>query len=117
MFDSIDNFLNRITMYRLVLYYLISLWAVAFIFSFYGILRYDPISMIYSAAVILAVGWLTNDIFARVFRAPANVESVWITGMILILIIAPALKTDLLGALPFLIWAPVLAMASKYILG
>jgi len=36
MLKIIDNFLNKTTMYRVVLYYLLALWVIALIFSFFG---------------------------------------------------------------------------------
>lgn len=117
MLEFIDKFLNRITMYRLVLYYLLGLLGLAIIFGFFGILPYDPLSLIVSALIILGVSLAANAIFARVFEAHANVESAYITALILALIITPpAISPFDYSVLPMLIWAPLLAMASKYIL-
>lgn len=109
----IDNFLNKITMYRLLFYYLLFLLGIALIFSSLNILPFSFVSLIDSAAVIMVVCWITNKIFALTFKAPTNVESVYISALILTLIITPAKS---LHDLPFLFWAGVLAMASKYIL-
>ncbi len=109
----IDNLLDKITMYRLVLYYLIFLLVIALFYSFLGILPFSPVSLIVSVLFILAICWLTNKIFAKTFRVPANFESVYISALILALIVSPAKTwTDY----AFLFWASVLAMASKYIL-
>lgn len=113
MIDYIDNQLNRITMYRLVLYYLIALLGIAVIFSFSGLLTYDPYAMLFSAAFLLVVSLATNQIFAKSFRVATNIESAYITALILALIISPIQS---LNDLWFLGWAAVLAMASKYIL-
>jgi ferredoxin-NADP reductase len=110
----IDDVLNRITMYRLVLYYLVGLLLAAFIFSFFGVLPYDPTAFAFSAILILLVCWATNWVFARVFEAQTNVESVYITALILILIITPTTASNAAGV-GFLIFASVWAMASKYI--
>jgi ferredoxin-NADP reductase len=48
-----------------------------------------------------------------VFRAPTNVESVYISALILALILSPIKSVS---DLPLLFWAAVLTMASKYIL-
>ncbi len=109
----IDRLLNRVTMYRLVLYYLIGLLVVAVGLSFAGILAYDPYAMLFSTAFILAASALTNTIFARVFNVAANVESTYITALILALIISPIRGY---GDLWFLLWASVLAISSKYII-
>ena len=112
MIKFIDNFLNRTTMYRVVLYYLLALWLIALIFSFFNILPYTPFSIIISLAILLLVSSATNYIFSFVFKVPANIESIYISVFILALIITPALTpADYI----FLGWAGILAMASKYI--
>ena len=115
MLNFIDGLLNRITMYRLVLYYLTALFVIALIFGAVGILPYSPIALFCSTAILIAVCWITNTLFADAFNVPANVESVYITAFILALIITPPNVTDL-GGISFLVWAAILAMASKYIL-
>ncbi len=109
----VDNFLNNITMYRLVLYYLIALVVAASSLSFFGILPFTMLSLLLSTAILLAVSWVTNWIFAKVFKVQTNIESVYISALILVLIIKPIQS---LHDLPFLFWAAVWAMASKYIL-
>lgn len=109
----IDDLLDSITMYRLILYYLMVLLGVAIVYSFFGILAFNPISLIFSAIFLTAICFVTNKIFANVFHAPTNAESVYISALILALIISPIKSfSDLL----FLFWAGVLTMASKYIL-
>ncbi|MGE5140427.1 MAG: RnfABCDGE type electron transport complex subunit D, partial [Rudaea sp.] len=112
MIEFVDAKLNGITMYRLVLYYLISLFAVAVLLSFAGVLAYDPFALLFSLGWLIAVSWTTNAIFSKAFAVPANAESVYITALILALIITPIQSPNDLW---FLGWAGVLAMASKYI--
>jgi ferredoxin-NADP reductase/Na+-translocating ferredoxin:NAD+ oxidoreductase RnfD subunit len=117
MLEFVDSFLNRTTMYRLVLYYLSGLLGLAIIFGFFGILPYSPLALIVSTFIIIGVSLAANAIFARVFEAHANAESVYITALILALIITPPQINPFdYSVLPMLIWAPLLAMASKYIL-
>jgi ferredoxin-NADP reductase len=113
MIRLIDHFLDRITMYRLVMYYLAALIAVAVILSFAGILPYDPYALLFSTSFFIAVCWLTNTVFARILHVPANVESVYISALILALIVDPITSVH---DLSFMGWMAVLAMASKYIL-
>ena len=113
MLRFIDNQLNKITMYRLALYVLIFLLVAALFLTFSGSLPYSPWELVFSVAFLIAVSWVTNRIFAWTFSVPANVESVYITALILSLIITPIHS---LGDVVFLFWAAVLAMASKYIL-
>jgi ferredoxin-NADP reductase/Na+-translocating ferredoxin:NAD+ oxidoreductase RnfD subunit len=110
----IDDFLNTITMYRLVLDYLIVLLIAASIESFFGLLPLNPANLAFSTLLILATCWLTNTLFAKVFAAIPNVESVYITSFILALIISPVSPTNVAG-IGFTIFAAAWAMASKFL--
>ncbi|MDO8742617.1 MAG: RnfABCDGE type electron transport complex subunit D [bacterium] len=112
--NIVDNFLNKITMYRLVLYYLFGLIVVATVFGFFNIIHYSPANLAFSTLLILATCWGTNTLFAKVFKAAPNSESVYITGLILALIMTPVAPENHTG-IGFLIFASVWAMASKYI--
>lgn len=116
MLNFIDNFLNRVTMYRLVLYCLVFFLLAAFLLSFFNLLPYTPADLLFSVAIIMVVSWLTNAIFAWVFEAPSNVESVYITALILVFIISPPQSGDYSQFLALALWAAVWAMASKFIL-
>ena len=83
--NFIDRFLNNITMYRLVMYYLMILLAIAAIFGAFGILPYNPIAIIFSTVFLLVVAWATNGILARIMNAHPTTESVYITALILAL--------------------------------
>jgi ferredoxin-NADP reductase/Na+-translocating ferredoxin:NAD+ oxidoreductase RnfD subunit len=109
----VDQLLDRVSMYRLVLYYLVLLLFVAVVFCILKILPYDPLSLPASALFLIVVAWVTNAVFANAFKAPTNVESVYISALILALILPPI---QAVSDLPLLFWAAVLAMASKYIL-
>ncbi len=113
MLRLIDSMLNRVTMYRLVVYVLAAWLSVGVLLSFLQIMPYDPFALMFTIGFLLAVSWLTNQVFASTYRVPANAESVFISALILALILDP-LKGW--GDLWFLGWAAVLAMASKYIL-
>lgn len=113
--NKIDNILGKITMYRLVLYYTILLLAVALVRSFFGALPFAPLALLVSTAVLLAVCWAFNQVFSAVFRAQTNMESVYITALILALIINPAPIAQLTSNFGLLFWAGAWAMASKYI--
>lgn len=96
----LDDFLNGITMYRLVLYGLLLISAVSVILN--------PIAG-FSLLLILATCQVTNWLLVRVFKAMASVESALISGLILFLIMEP---TSYMPA----ILASLLAMGSKYFL-
>lgn len=114
MLTFVDDLLNKVTMYRLVLYVLSALLVIAGIFGFAGVLPLNPGDLAFSTAVLLGAGWLTNTVFARGFEAATNVESVYITALILALIMAPVTPTNYAGVAA-LAAAAAWAMASKYI--
>jgi ferredoxin-NADP reductase len=113
MLRALDDLLNRVTMYRLVLYVLCAWLVAAFGLAYARVLTFDPIALLFAVAFLLAVCGLTNWIFAHAFGATRNAESAWITALILALILTPP-QTP--GDVWLLFWAGVLAMASKYIL-
>ena len=115
MMKFVDSFLNRITMYRLVLYYLVGLVGIAAILSYFKILSYNPAYIIFEAIALSAFCWIFNTISANFFGVPENNESSYITALILALIISPANPGDM-HYLLFLVWAAIIAMSSKYIL-
>lgn len=113
MLSYVDSLLDRTTMYRLLLYYLIVLVAAGAVFGGMGRVNYSPAAIIISAVYLTALCYISNKVFAYVFEAPTNEESSLITALILALIIPPA--TTLAGWL-FLSAAGGLAIASKYML-
>lgn len=115
MLNFIDNFLNKTAMYRLVLIVLSVFFVAALGLSFFQLLPYSPVDLVVSAFIIVAVSWITNLIFARVFEAPANTESAYITALILFFIIMPLRAGNYAQFLPLAVWASILAVASKYI--
>jgi glycine betaine catabolism B len=109
---KIDTFLNKMTMYRAVLYCLLLLLAAALGFSFFKLMPFGPLDLVVSAAFITAVCVFSNAIFAWAFKAPSNIESVYITALILILIVSPP---KAFSNFLFLAMVSIVAMASKYI--
>ena len=101
-------------MYRLLLYVLLVLAGVAEVLSFLKILPFDPIGLAISAGWLVFVCYVANKVFSYVFEAPTNLESVYITALILFLIISPTMRN--FNDLAFMGWAGTLAIASKYIL-
>lgn len=112
----IDDKLNRVTMYRLVMYYLMGLLVFGVIFGYLGLIPFSPISLVISTIYITFICWVTNTIFAKVFRAPTNIESVYITALILVFIITPLKSFTDPAYFSLAAWASILAMATKYIL-
>ena len=113
MMERIDSLLDRITMYRLVLYVLIGLIAMATVLSFFQLLPFSPFSLLLSTIFLVLICWAANSLLAYIFAVPTNIESTYITALILALIIDPIRSP---GDLLFLGWAALLAISSKYIL-
>lgn len=108
--EIIDSFLNRTTMYRLTLYYLIVLVAAAFIFCVLGIINQNALDILFCTFIALTVGYFSNIIFSKIFHAVTNIESVFITALILVLIIPVKFPENIY----FFIGASLFAMAAKY---
>ena len=115
MITAIDRLIDRTTMYRLVFWYLVVLIGSALVLGAVHLIAINPVSLLLSLVLVLASGYLVNEIFARIFGAIPNVESVYITGMIIVLIMQPSAATDL-AAIGSVVAASAWAMASKFIL-
>ena len=109
------DFLRRISVHRLVLYYLLALLALSEIFCVAGILPYRPLDLAFTTVLIGAVSWIGNWVFARVWTVESVTDSVLITALILILIITPVPPTDL-HQIGYAVFASLWAMAAKYML-
>jgi glycine betaine catabolism B len=107
------NYLDNITMYRQMLYFLLSLWGTSIIFSIIGILPYDPSNILFSGIYLGIICYAANYLLSKVFGAVTNLESSSITALILTLIVGPLPVVDNLLILTFIGTA---AMASKYVL-
>ena len=114
MMRYLDDFIDKTTMYRLVLYYLGGLLAAAFVLGFFKLVPADPTAIAFSTVLVLGACWISNWVFSKVFRTPANTESVYITALIIALIMTPVTAADLAGV-GGLICASVWAIASKFI--
>jgi ferredoxin-NADP reductase len=113
MMRWLDRITGKVTMYRLVLLSLAAVAVEAVLVSLTGQLAYNPLAIIVSAIVVVAAAYLSNRLFALVFRVRPHSESSLITGMILLFLFTPQLDPTALGILAL---AAVIAMASKYVL-
>ena len=111
--NIIDNLIDGINMYRLLMYYLIGLIIAAIFLSAAHDMNYSPIDIALTAVILVAACWGINKVLARIFDAPVNPDSPIITGLILTLIIPPTFSRY--GFL-FMLAAAGLAMGSKYLL-
>lgn len=108
----IDQFLNNITMYRLLLYGLIALAVVSIILSFLNLLAFNFLSLIGSVMLLIIVCFGSNYILSKIFGAVINIESSFITALILFFIISP--PSNLLDFTTIALIG-FIAMISKYI--
>ncbi|HVS79337.1 MAG TPA: RnfABCDGE type electron transport complex subunit D [Candidatus Saccharimonadales bacterium] len=109
----IDRLNDRLTSYRLMLYFLLTLVLWATLGSFFHKVPYNWHEILVSAGWLVLVCWVTNKLLARFLDIPANKESDLISGLILALILQPPqdLHSFVVAAA-----AGVAAMASKYLI-
>lgn len=111
--NPIDKVLNLITMYRLVLYYLIGLIFLALFLSLFGFLAFSPTELFLSTIFIVTICWVFNRVFAKIFNTITNLESIYISALILALIITPANKIE---EYIYLMVVSLITVASKFII-
>jgi ferredoxin-NADP reductase len=111
--SQIDRLNDRITSYRLVLYFLIILVGWAILGSFSHNVAYNWHQILVSAGWLVLVCWFTNKLISKFLDIPANKESDLITALILSLILTPP-STAKDFAITGVVGAA--AMASKYII-
>jgi glycine betaine catabolism B len=107
----IDDLLNKVTMYRLTLYYLIFLLVLALVFPIFNLTNYSSIDVLIDAIVLVIVCFGSNFLFAKIFHAVTNIESVFITALILLFIIPVNFPQNII----YFALAGFLAMAIKYL--
>ena len=105
--------LDKLTMYRLMLYGLITVWVAAIILCLVGLLPYSAFNVAATGLLFVAAAYAFNVILAKSFGAVANIESAGITALILTLIVGPL---DPLRLWPQILILAAVAMASKYII-
>ncbi len=116
MFKYVDRFLDRITMYRLVLYFLTCLFLLSLILAYFNLLQVSFFGLMYSLVVLVFASYVFNRLSAKFFGIPENIESVYITAYILCLILAPPDQGQYVSVLWVLVGAAAVAQVSKYAL-
>lgn len=114
---NIAELVNKISsifsMYKGMSFGLLGIWTVAFTLSFFGLITYSPIALIASLLVAVASVYGASYLCGKLFGVHTHGESSLITGIILALIITPTIE---IGGLVVLMFAGILAGASKFIL-
>jgi glycine betaine catabolism B len=113
MFRTIDDLLNGITMYRLVLYGLAALAAIGIGLGFIGQLGLPAGAMIISLGLLLLVCYSGNRFLSWAWRVPSNSESSLITALVLFCLLPPATTWPRAMGIAA---AGIIAVASKYLL-
>ncbi len=111
--NNIDGVLNNYTMYRVVVYGLSTLLAVACVLGSTGVISINALPLIISTIVLVASCYATNKALAITLHVPTNTESWLISALILVCILPPA---DSVSRALYVALTGLLAMASKFIL-
>jgi ferredoxin-NADP reductase len=109
----IDRLNDKLTSYRLMLYFLLVLVGWAEIGSFFRKVPYSWHEILISAGWLIAICWLANKLISKFLNIPANKESDLITALILTLILSPAATGK---EFAFLAAAGLAAIATKYVI-
>ena len=116
MLKAIDSFLNRFTMYGLLVWFLSALLGLGFVLSLFHALPVQPIAILSTTAIYLIVCYGANWLFAKALKIEANYESTVITALILAVISGPvSLFADPRKA-AIMALAGLVAIASKYLI-
>lgn len=113
MLDAFNKLLNPLSMYKGVSIGLTGVWGMAFIFSFLGIIAYEPLEMLAALGALGTTVWLASLLCGWLFGVRTHSESSYITALILSLIFSPTLELKGLLALALV---GLVAGASKFVL-
>lgn len=109
----INTAMGTLSMYNGLLFGLLGIWAAAVLFSFIGVLSYNPLAMLVSLVVLVVSTGMSSWLIGALFGVRAHGPSSLITGVILALIFTPTLQP--LGLLTLGL-VGLIAGASKFIL-
>lgn len=110
---TLSEFLNKITMYKLLLWGLCGLSTIAWTFSAVGTLPYGTFRPLISISIVIFVSLLANASLAKFYKVVANTESAVISGLLLFFIFQPPKNVNEALGLGL---ACIIAMASKYVI-
>lgn len=112
-YGRLEGAVGRVPMVRLVLVWLLVITVAALVGSAVGVVQFSLPALLAGLVVAVPVTVIGTLVMARIVRAPANLESSIVTGLILFMIAFPA--TDAVSLL-LLAGAALVADASKYLL-
>jgi len=97
------------------MYYLMAILAYSVILGNFGSISYSSINIVISVVYITFFVVGTNVLFSKIFDAPTNMESSYISSLILVFLITPPTSIVDIDFLYFAFLAAILLSASKYI--
>jgi ferredoxin-NADP reductase len=109
----LDSLLNKITMYRLVVYGLGLISFISILFAAVGRLYMSPLDMIFSLGILGFSCLVTDFIMSKIWQRPFNSESWLITALIIFLIFPTA--STILGVITLGVVGGI-SSASKYLI-
>jgi ferredoxin-NADP reductase/Na+-translocating ferredoxin:NAD+ oxidoreductase RnfD subunit len=110
---AVDQFLNQMSMYRLLSVALMAVWGVVLYLSLIGRLHYSPLELIASAVVLILSTYGFNVLFGWLFNVRTHDESSFITALILFFLFSPSIRLLDLATLALI---AMIAMGTKYVL-
>ena len=105
--------LGWLSMYRLTLYALLALAAIAVILSAVGAMSSTPLDIVFTLALLMLATFCTDTVAQALLHTPRRIESSLITALILLFVVQPGANPDQVGGIAL---AGVVASAAKYIL-
>lgn len=109
----LDDLLNKITSYKLIVWGLRILAGISMVFSFLGLLPLSTKGLLISLGILSMVCYLTNLVLSRAWRVATNTESYAITLLILFFVLPPV--ETLIDGLVVMV-AGIIAIASKFLI-
>lgn len=88
-YKYIHIFIDKTTMYMLVLYMLITLATFSLLFGAFGLVAFSFGNQLLSLILIVTVSYLASVVCSLIRKVPANHHSSVITGLIIFFLIAP----------------------------
>ncbi|HEY4160690.1 MAG TPA: hypothetical protein VGM08_01380, partial [Candidatus Saccharimonadales bacterium] len=113
MLREIDSLLNKITMYKLMVYGLCLLLAIAAVLGFTGAVSISSGALLVSVGLLIISCYAANKAFSVLLHVPTNTES-WLISALILACILP--QADSASKAAYTVLAGLLAMASKFVI-
>lgn len=111
--NPINRLLNYFTMYRVVLYGLLLLVAYSLALSLLKIISFSFFELTTLLLIVVTACYISNFLLSKILRIPSNIESSFITALILYFLLWPSIT---INNIFLVILACFFAMISKYLI-